>query len=191
MEHHTRRDGGHAALAGRFLDRKTLQLHVLDETSLPVGQTLQQAVEVGAQRAFLRIVRGEESAGVLEWDVSRPIPPAQVIDELVAGQGVCPGREWKRSVVGVTFQMHREQCLLDEILDFGGGGTDSAAKVATQVAAENHEELTVRAGIAFQAAEHQRPEALFGLVLLRHGWVDSLAERGRPHSNVRDPQTTN
>src|SRR6185437_14294274 len=33
MQHHSRRDRGHAALAGRLLDGKALQLHVLDETS--------------------------------------------------------------------------------------------------------------------------------------------------------------
>jgi hypothetical protein len=31
----------------------------------------------------------------------------------------------------------------------------------------------VRARVPLQAANHQRPEALFGLVLVRHGRVDS------------------
>ncbi|MGH8302483.1 MAG: hypothetical protein ACRET5_13535, partial [Steroidobacteraceae bacterium] len=57
--------------------------------------------------------------------------------------------------------------------------------------AESAEELTVRAGIAFEAAEHQRPEALFGLILLQHGRVDSLAARERHHSNAGHPQTSN
>ncbi len=87
--------------------------------------------------------------------------------------------------------MHSKECLLDEILDFGCGGADAAAEVPTEVATEHAEELTVRARIALEAAEHQRPEALFGLVLVRHWRVDSLAARERPDSNAGAWRSTN
>jgi len=168
MQHDASRHGSHTALVRSFLDGETLQLHVLYQTSLPVGQTLQQPLEIGTQRTLLGIFGCEERAGILEWDLNRPAAPAQMVDELVAGERIRPGREWKRPVVAVALQMHRKECLLDEILDFGGGGADAPGEVPTEVATEHAEELTVRARVPLQAADHQRPEALFGLVLVRH-----------------------
>jgi hypothetical protein len=49
----------------------------------------------------------------------------------------------------------------------------------------------VRARFALQAADHQRPEALFGLVLVRHWRIDSLAARERPDSNAGARRITN
>lgn len=177
MQHHPRRNGGHTTLLGGFLYGKTLQLHVLDETSLPVGQTLQQPVEIGAHGPFLGIVGGKKSIGLLQWDLDGPVPATQVIDELVAGQGIRPWREWQRPVVGLALQMHREERLLDQVLDFGSGGADAAREVPAKVTPEGFEELTMSVRISFQAADYQRPEALFG-VLLQHWVIDSLAARG-------------
>jgi hypothetical protein len=87
--------------------------------------------------------------------------------------------------------MHCKEALLDEVLDFGGGGAEAAREVPTEVTTEDAEELTVRARVSLQAADHQRPEALFGLVLLQHWRVDSLAGCGLRDCNARDPQTTN
>lgn len=139
---------------------------------------MQKAVEIVAQCAFLGIFGGEKSAGILEWDLERPVPAAEVVDELVAGEGIRPGREGKRAVVAVALQMHGKERLLNEILDLRRRGPDAAREVATKVPAEDAEELAVRARIPFQAADHQRPEALFGLILLQHGRVDSLAGCG-------------
>ncbi|MHB8816332.1 MAG: hypothetical protein ACYDAE_24125, partial [Steroidobacteraceae bacterium] len=73
----------------------------------------------------------------------------------------------------------------------GGGAPDATGEVPPKIAPEDAEELTVRPRIPLQAADHQRPEALFGLVLLRHWWVDSLAACGPRDCNACDPQTTN
>jgi hypothetical protein len=70
--------------------------------------------------------------------------------------------------------VHRKESLLDEILDLAPRGADAALEVPTQVTAEDVEKLTMRARIALQAANHQWPEALFGLILLRH-WTVSIA----------------
>ena len=191
MQHDASRYRGHAALAGGLLDGKALQLHVLQQTTLAVGQTLQQPIEIGAQRALLRIIGRKESARVLQGHLHRPLAAPQMVNELVAGEGIRPGREGKRSVVTVALQMHCEECLLDEILDLGGGGADAPREIAAQIAAEHAEELTVSARIARQAADHQRPEALFGLILLQHWRVDSLPGRDARDSNAADPQTTN
>ncbi len=191
MQHDARRHGAYAALSGSFLDGEALQLDVLDQTSLPVGQTLQQPVEIRAQRAFLRVVGGEESARILQRDLDRPVAAAQMVDELVAGKGIRPGREGQRPVVAVALQMHGKECLLDEILDFGGGGADPAGEVSAQKPAENTEELTVRVRVSLLAADHERPEALFGFILMQHWRVDSLAGRGPRDSNAAAPQTTN
>lgn len=191
MEHDAGRYGGHAALLRGFLDGKTLQLHVLEQSSLPVGQTLQQPLEIRAQSTFLRVVGSEEGVGILERDLNRPSPAAQMIDELVAREGIRPGCKWQRAIVAVALQMHGKQRLLDEILDLAARGTDAAGEVPTQVAAEEAEELTMGAGIPLQAEDHQRPEALFGLVLLQHWRADSLAVREPRESNASDPQCTN
>ena len=76
MQHDPRGHGGHSALLRRFLDGEALQLHILDQTSLPVGQTLQQSVQIGAQRTLLGVFGGEESAGILEWNLVRPVAAA-------------------------------------------------------------------------------------------------------------------
>jgi hypothetical protein len=96
------------------------------------------------------------------------MPAAQMIDELVAGQGIRPGREGQRAVVAVALQMHGKECLLNEILDFGARAADAAAEIAPQITAQDAEELAVRARVPLQTADHQRPEALFSLVLLLH-----------------------
>src|SRR6185312_3085179 len=162
MQHDARRNSGHATLPCGFLDREPPQLDIFDQSSLPVGQTLQQAVQIGAQRTLLGIFGREESVGVLEGNVVRALAAAQVVDQLVAGERVCPGCERKRPVVALALQMHGKECLLDEILDFSGGPADASGEVSTQVAAEDAEELTMRARIPLQAANHQWPEALFG-----------------------------
>jgi hypothetical protein len=87
--------------------------------------------------------------------------------------------------------MHRKQRLLDEVLDFGGGGADPPGEVPTEVTAQDAEELPVRARIPLEAADHQRPEALFGLFLLQHWRIDSPAVREPHHSNAADSQSTN
>src|SRR6185312_14817827 len=112
MQHDARRYGGHTALARGFLDGESLQLHLFDQSSLPVGQTLQQPVEVGAQRALLGILGCKEGAGILEWDLDRAAPPSKMVDQFVAGEGVCPRGEGKRSVVAVALQMHCQERLL-------------------------------------------------------------------------------
>ena len=191
MQHDARRYCGHSTLLRGFLDGEALQLHILDQTSLPLGKTLQQPVEIGAQRAFLRILGGKESAGILEGDLNRPVPAAQMIDELVAGEGICPGREGKGSVVALALQMHCKECLLNQVLDLGGAGADAACEVPAQKTTEHAEELAVRARISLETPDHQRPEALFGLILLQHQRVDSLAGARPPNSNADDRQTTN
>lgn len=190
MQHHPCRHGGHAALLSRFLDGKALQLHVFDETSLPVGQTLQQPVEIGSHGPLLGVIGGKKSVGILERDLDGPFPATQVVNELVTGQGICPGREWKRPVVGFALQMHGKECLLDQVLDFGGGRADAAGEVSAKTTAEGLEELTVSVRVSLQAAEHQRPEALFG-VLLQHLGVDSLAARVPRDCNAGGSRTTN
>lgn len=190
MQHDARRYGRHTTLLRGFLDGKSLQLHILYQSSLPVGQTLQQSVQIGAQRALFGIFGRKEGAGILEGDLNRPVAAAQMIDQLVAAEGICPRREGKRSVVAVALQMHCQECLLDEILDFRGRA-DATGEVTPEVATEEAEELTVRARVSFQAADHQRPEALFGLVLLQHWRIDSLAARERRHFSAGGPQSTN
>src|SRR6185312_793810 len=114
-----------------------------------------------------------------------------MVDQLVAGEGVRPGCEWQGSVVALALQMYGKESFLDEIFDFAGGAADAAREVPTQIAAQDGEELTVRARIPLQAANHQWPEALFGLILLRHGKFDSLAARKPQHFNAGDPSSTN
>jgi hypothetical protein len=64
--------------------------------------------------------------------------------------------------------MHGEERLLYQIFDFAGGSADAAREISPQKPAEEAEELTMRVRISLQAADHERPEALFGLVLLQH-----------------------
>ena len=45
--------------------------------------------------------------------------PAQIIDELVAGDGAQPRLDRLRFVPGVALQMHGEQSLLNDILAVG------------------------------------------------------------------------
>lgn len=167
MQHDARGHGSHTSFLRGFLDRESLQLHILDESSLPLGQALQQPVEVVAYRALLGVVRRKKSFGILERYLNRAVPATQMVDELVTGQSVRPRSEGKRPVVAVALQMHREECLLDEVFDLGSGRTDAASEVSTKVATEGFEELTVCSRVSLQAASHQRPEALFG-VLLQH-----------------------
>lgn len=120
-------------------------------------------------RTLIGVVGGEEYPGVLERNVDLPPPATQVVDQLIAGDRVSPGREGQGTVIAVTLQMHREQRLLHQVLDLRGAGPDTAGEVAAQMATERAQELPMRGGIALEAADHQWPEALFSVDFRLHG----------------------
>src|SRR5437899_7243940 len=52
-------------------------------------------------------------SGILvERHARRGSDPAQIVDELVSGDGVQPGRKWLPGIVGVTLEMDGQQHLL-------------------------------------------------------------------------------
>src|SRR5437899_12045317 len=86
-------------------------------------------------------------SGILvERHARRGSDPAQIVDELVSGDGVQPGRKWLPGIVGVTLEMDGQQHLLHQILGFRGAASEAgefALVIGSQPAAKPVEQRSV------------------------------------------------
>ena len=147
-----------------------------DGQALALGQRLQQLAQVAPGLRGLGIAAGKQLLHVVQRHIERALHRvrAQPVDELVARDGMRPGRHRQVGPVGVALVVHGEQGLLHEVLHFIGPLGQAAAQKGPQVRAQLLQEALVGVAVALQALQQQRAQPLFYL----HG-VSLAGIRGR------------
>ena len=96
--------------------------HTIEDCALALGQAREQTADVAPRKRGFVVDRAEDIRLVVEdFAGARARPPAaQQVDDLVARDGVHPGRQRLAGVVGVAPAVHGDQCFLHQILDLVG-----------------------------------------------------------------------
>src|SRR5712671_2538148 len=94
-----------AAALGRFRHTPPLQLHALNRAPHLFRQASQKFSDVVRTLGACIVVLGQHLGILVERNACRRSDPAQIVDQLVSGDGVQPGRKRLPGVVGVALEM--------------------------------------------------------------------------------------
>src|SRR5438046_2165554 len=128
-----------AAALRRLRYAPPFELHTLNRASNFFRQPSQEFPDVmGTLGACIVVVR-QNLAFLVERHVCRHSGPAQIVDELVSGDGVHPGRQRLPGVVGVALEMNGQQHFLHQILGLRRAASEAgelALEIGSQPAAQ-------------------------------------------------------
>src|SRR6266536_3340573 len=92
----------------------------------------------------------------VEWHVFHEARSSKIIDQLVACDGINPGRERLVRIVGMPSYMKRQQRLLNEILHISRTASRQPGLViSTQVPAQPAKNIAVRPFVAAEGCHHE------------------------------------
>jgi len=122
-----------------------------------------RSVDKSRRVAGLRFGSGEEVVIVIQRIVQRfPAGPApQEVDHLVARDGMHPGRERLRGVIGMSLVVDGQQRLLHEILHFVGHAREPPPEKDAQERAQILQEGVVRGTVAGEPAHQEILQLVF------------------------------
>ncbi len=155
---------GHAGEPGRFSDRQTLQLDAADRITLALRQFLKQPIEIAPGVARVGVGFGEQLGLIVQRIVQRVahrLRPQQV-DQLVARNGMRPGRKRLVGLVGVAVVVHGEQTFLDQVLQIIGPAKQTAGEKGAQVRTQPDQKRVIGSRVPIESAQEQGAQFAFG-----------------------------
>jgi len=145
--------------AGRLAHAQPFELHQLNGLSCFARETRQKALQVECALDPGEVILSHQLFCRLDRHVScRGFHSTQVVQKLVASDGIRPWREELRLIVGVPVRVDSYQSFLHQILGLcrgAAGAGQPSLEVSAQVTAQNRQQRLVRGRIAIKACDHE------------------------------------